>query len=1105
MRRSLLLVHCVVLCVVVACPTWCTAVEPEKAAAAGKAAIAGFKLPKGMKAELFAAEPQVGNPVAIGLDEQGRLYVAEEYRFNRGTEENRTRPFLLEDDLQLQTVDDRLAMYKKFADKFKGGMDWFTQNADRIQLLVDKDGDGRADSSDTFAEFREPLDGLVAGVMPFDGDIYVTCIPNLWRLRDKDGDGKAEVRDSLHHGFGVNAAFLGHDLHGLAWGPEGRLYFSVGDRGFHVTTREGKTLHGPRTGAVFRCDPDGANLEVVHRGLRNPQELAFDDFGNLFADDNNCDKGDRARLVYIVEGGDSGWNMANQTLVAPYLTGPWHAEKTWHLRDDAKPDPLQPAWIVPPVGYLGAGPSGFAYYPGVGLSDRYRGHFFMADYTGIGGLESFAVEPVGAGFRMVDDHRFLEPLKPTDVEFGYDGKMYVSDLPTLDWNDAKPSGRVYTVFDPETVKSTTVQQTKKLFAGGFKKLSTTELGMLLAHRDLRVRQRAQFELASRGEEATSLLQEIAATTNDEFMGRHAMWGLWQQARKKPAVAEALLMHLVDSQAEVRAQAARALGDLKYVPAAEQLTKLLVDESPRVRYFAAIGLGRIGHRAAVPELVEMIKANADKDAYLRHAGVMGLAGCASSEDIAAAMRSPSPAVRMATLLTLRRLVDPSRLGFAGTAFLNDAELPIAVEAARAINDLSLSDDFPALAAALPRGMASEPLMRRAINAHFRLGGAENARELVKVVTNDKVSPLMRAEALSALGDWTKPSQRDRVTGFWIPLGPRSPTIVRDVLADNVAAILGKTSGDLQAAAIKLIVKLEIKTDDESFFEMAVDSAKPVNTRIEALRLLAARKHAKLPEAVALNITAVSPLLRAEARDVSAMLDPAGAASKLDALLNDATATILERQRAFALLGSLKVPSAELLRVEWAERLAAGKVPAELQLDALEALTPHTDSAIVAALAKYKTSLPEKFPKFAPSLLGGDAERGRALFTQSVTAQCVRCHKIKGEGGVAGPDLTQVATRNTRLELMHSMLDPSAKIAQGYATVTIVRGDGTLVAGVIKKEDAKEVTLETPEGKQVVIPVAEIDDRTMPTSAMPSIERALTPSEVRDLVEYLSTLK
>src|SRR5690348_16450863 len=83
-----------------------------------QAKVSTFRLPKPLQVELFAAEPQLASPVAICLDEQGRVYVAEEYRFNRGTEENRTRPFLLDDDLQLQTVDDRLAMFRKHADKF---------------------------------------------------------------------------------------------------------------------------------------------------------------------------------------------------------------------------------------------------------------------------------------------------------------------------------------------------------------------------------------------------------------------------------------------------------------------------------------------------------------------------------------------------------------------------------------------------------------------------------------------------------------------------------------------------------------------------------------------------------------------------------------------------------------------------------------------------------------------------------------------------------------------------------------------------------------------------------------------------------------------------
>jgi hypothetical protein len=136
----------------------------------------------------------------------------------------------------------------------------------------------------------------------------------------------------------ARVAFHGHDLHGLTLGPDGMIYFTVGDRGYHVV-HEGRTLADPESGAVFRCEPDGSRLEVVHAGLRNPQELAFDDLGNLFTVDNNSDSGDRARLVQIVPGGDSGWRMSVQYLPD---RGPFNRERIWHLAHDG-----QPAWIVP--------------------------------------------------------------------------------------------------------------------------------------------------------------------------------------------------------------------------------------------------------------------------------------------------------------------------------------------------------------------------------------------------------------------------------------------------------------------------------------------------------------------------------------------------------------------------------------------------------------------------------------------------------------------------------------------------------------------------------------------------------------------------------------
>ena len=141
--------------------------------------------------------------------------------------------------------------------------------------------------------------------MSFRGDVYYTCIPHVWKLRDTDGDGAVDQRKTLSSGYGVHGGYLGHDLHGLRVGPDGKIYYTIGDRGATVD-HDGKKFVHPDEGTCWRCNPDGSELEVFARGLRNPQELAFDEFGNLFTGDNNSDGGDQARWVYIIEGGDSG-------------------------------------------------------------------------------------------------------------------------------------------------------------------------------------------------------------------------------------------------------------------------------------------------------------------------------------------------------------------------------------------------------------------------------------------------------------------------------------------------------------------------------------------------------------------------------------------------------------------------------------------------------------------------------------------------------------------------------------------------------------------------------------------------------------------------------
>ncbi len=1070
--------------------------------------MATFRVPAGVKVALFAAEPKLASPVAISVDDKGRVFVAEEHRLGRGAAENRDNAafkfsFFLDDDLQTNTLADRLANYKKWQAKMPGGMDWFSRYSDQVRLVEDTDGDGKADKSIVFAGgFNDALDGLAAGVLAYNGDVYFTCIPNLWKLRDTKGTGVADQREKLLTGFGPNIAFFGHDLHGLVVGPDGKLYFSVGDRGFDVTSKEGKHFPGPRNGAVFRCDMDGSNFEVVMRGLRNPQELAFDQYGNLFADDNNCDKGDHGRLVYVLEDADAGWNMAYQTIPAPYMAGPWFAERMWHL-----PNPGQPAWMLPPVGKIGTGPAGFLFTSGTSLPARYKNAFIMCNYTGGGGLESWRLKPKGAGYEIEDYHDFLKPIMATDVEQGPDGKLYVSDFVNLDWSGKSLGGRVYTVFDEQKQKSADVAETKELFAAGFAHRKPAELAKLLAHPDMRVRQRAQFALAEQG--AADTLAAVAAKDAEPLARLHAIWGLGQLARKNPDAVKPVVPLLDDADPEVKAQAAKAIGDAKFPGSEAKLVALLGDPAPRVKHFAATALGKLRHRPAVGPLFDVLKANKDADPFLRHAAVAALVRIGDAEAVHAKATDESAAVRLGVVLVQRKFGD-KRVA----RFLSDADLFVRTEAARAVHDLPMTDLYPELAMTLATVGGSvvpdiDPLVRRGIDANFVLGQADNAKAVLGVVLNPNFPEAVRAEALFALRDWADPPQRDRVTGFWRVMEKRDAGVVRGVVEPAVAELLAKTSGKLQSEAVSLIGKLGVKADEGTFAAWVADPKRDPNTRSAALRILGDRKSKFLDESLAVALKDSIPAVRSEAREVLASTDPTRGVAALAAVFDDDEAAVSEKQRAILALPRVKDAKAAKLLDEWAGKLAEAKVPAELRVDVADALKAAPSATRDAHRSKYEAGVPrDPVGKFRDALTGGDADRGRDIFFGHTAAQCVRCHVVNGVGGVAGPDLSKVAAKypeKTREHFVESLALPNAKIADGYAAVTFTLADGRVIAGVVLAEDKKQVTVQTPEGKKQVIATEDVDARTTPTSPMPPMDRTLSPREVRDLVEFLTTLK
>lgn len=1057
-------------------------------------AVESIRHPEGLQLGLWADSTQVANPVAFTFDARGRMYVCETFRQNKGVEDNRGHMDWLDDDLAAQTVEDRLAYFKKH---LKEAISAYEVEEDRITVVADEDGDGRADKTWIFADgFRDALTGTGAGVLVRGDDVYYTCIPKLWMLQDQDGDGAADQRVPLHHGYGVRVAFRGHDSHGLIVGHDGRIYFSIGDRGYNIETADGRTLKDPESGAVFRCEPDGSGLEVFATGLRNPQELAFDDDGNLFTGDNNSDSGDRARMVHLVEGSDAGWRMAFQ-----YLSdrGPWNREKLWHPKHDG-----QAAYIVPPIINFADGPSGFAYYPGTGLGNEYRGTFFLCDFRGEAvksGIRSFKLSPHGASFQMTQPQKFLWNVLATDVDFAPDGSMYLTDW-IMGW-DGIDGGRVVRVSNPAAESSQRVKRVRQLLSRDMTQDKVGAVRQRLASLDRRVRMKAQFELARRG--AVTHLEKASQDAESRLARLHATWGLgqilrtWPQARKRTRAQKALVQLMSADDHRVRAAAIESLGDAGVGGFETRIAAALADRNPRVRSYAAIAAGKLKVTATYEPLLTMIAENDDRDAVLRHAGVMGLVGAASEQQLRTLREDGRAPVRLAAVLALRRHAAPSV-----AEFLRDSNPLVSVEAARAIHDVPIKSAFPRLAEMLEHPTEDEALLRRALNAHYHLGEDENAQALVRYVVREDAVETMQLEAIEMLRRWRTPSGRDRVLGMWRPIPQRSVRPAQQALRD-VLAKLERAPRDVMVSAARAASELGVEEAGPVVHQMVLDDDYSPDARAELLRALVALDYVNLEEVVRRSLLVEVPKVRAAARQLLIKFDVEEA---LRELFQAAVAeNRVERQAAFASLAELDRRSVEKPLVKLIQsHLLTGKLPTDSHLDVVLAARKQGGAAADALQPFLQQLQQQPLGEDRLTLNGGNVQRGKRLFHENLSLSCLRCHRVGEDGGRVGPNLAGIGKTKDPAYLLESIIDPNKQIAEGFGTVVVLTEEGLQYQGILQSETNDKLFLIDAEGKRFHVDKSEILVRRQGKSAMPEdLRKFLNPFELRDLIAYLDSLK
>jgi len=1078
------------------------------------AAPESYPCQNGLVRSLVAREPMFMNPVAVAVDTDGAIYVTETTRRKVADLDIREVTWWIPDDLSHRSTDEKREFFRKnvTSERFKnhpslkdhdknGRIDWqdLTVHSEKIHKLVDTNHDGVADQATVFAEgFNTEITGIAAGVLARNGEVYATIAPDVWKLKDTDGDGKADQRKAIASGFGVHINYAGHDMHGLTFGPDGKLYWTIGDKGINVTS-EGKQWLYPHEGSLLRCNPDGSGFEVFARGLRNVQQIAFDDYGNIFGVDNDSDQpGEKERLLYITEGSDSGWRCYYQYRGGRY--NPWMAERL------AFPDGEdRPASTTPPLCLYLDGPSGFAYNPGTGLNERYRGHFFLTQFPA-GKINAFKLEPEGASFKMTGDHLMASGTAFTGCNFGPDGALYVAD-----WQGGYPlkeKGAVWKIDDPKEAGSAMRKEVAGLLKEGTVKMPEEALLSRLGHADQRVRTDAQWELAYR--KRWDALKKVAASEEAPQLARiHALWGLSQGKQ----FAETLFTALSSNKdAELRGQAAKWAGECgAKLPAS--FTSLLADDSARVRFLAAMAVGKAKDQSQLDGVLAMLEANAGKDAFLQHAGAFALRH-AAAKAWQKVSSHPSPAVRIAAVVGLRNYfqdclriqresgIQPPApfLRHMAESLLSDADPAVVAEAARALyGEPKIQPLSGALAELLEnRPDARESALRRTIATNRRIGDETSLMRIANFAANPTRPLPMRLVALEALASVNSDEPLDPVDGHYDPLKPLK---IEATLVAKVAGMLAPFARDpeLSKPLATALDALGVKQDPAALVKQVQDPLLDAALRIAALRHLNDSKAAEWQQAAEAALTAELPALRGEAAAQLRAQSP-GLVLAYVRETGMRSSDLAERQAAVRLLASLR-DSKSTLDSLLAE-LSAGRLDPGIQLEVIEsASAQQLDSVheVQAALAS-KSAL----GKWSYALEGGNAAAGKKIFEENLSANCTACHRIGEEGSNVGPPLTKIGSKD-REHLLKALVDPQGDVAPGYGNMTATKQDGSSVAGAFVEEKDGKLVLAQPDGSKLEVPLANITSRTTPISAMPSMGEILKPAELRDLLRFLAGLK
>ena len=1027
------------------------------------------QVPSGFKVTVYAKEPLVRNPCAMAFDAQGRLFIGQGPQYRKPKPDSPT---------------------------------------DRVTLLIDADQDGRADHTKIFAEGFNSIQG-----MAWYGDqLWIANAPDLTVVRDVDGDDVADEYRRVYGGLGN----LEHALHGLCFAPDGWLYMSKGNsKGYgrgdsperfvapspffdlwgmelpkNAPVQPEPEVFSPETyrhgyhnpsddwgteGGVLRCRPDGTQLEVFSRGMRNTWDMNFDAEFNWVGTDQDQDGGDRVLTPFL--DAHFGWGHA----WSPHWTGEDHV-------------PTVP--MGGPV-FHGSG-TGVVYGASPRFPASYRDAFFCADWLGRniflyrpkwdGGMmrnmdkpEIFAKAP--SGRTMGSSQGVL--FDPTDIEFGPDGALWV-----LSWGhgygaameDGKQvdKGRVYRISYGDSAPKKKSEKYDRTYS----EWTADELLVDLHHHALPVRRtNAQNELVRRGVEVQDEIIEMLRRDNlPTGAATWLAWTLGQIGIEDESIDRFFSSRLTREGLRVadRIQAVRVLGrrarlSHSRLPAA--VRDALSDQHPRIRFAAAQAIRERQDVEDAESLWNLIDSESDRAVF--YAARMALGKIADPKSLRTKLSSSSSGQRLAALLNLLELAELS----------GDEVLPLRLDPDPRVAEIASS--FVSKV-----GTSQTPVLQIQRKSSQEADSVE-----VEILMGDVPEGLH----VRYTRDGSEPTDTSGIK-YAEPFSIQTSDVVSASLfrgRQKMGPVLCRSYASLTSA--------ELDAPDVPTIPMDVANIKTTNDQPYKATTIAIGSRAygnrqyrwqSLPSEV-IGHTIIESLNGDS--DVGSTGD-SFLSFELD---SDADVYVAHDERITEKPKWLKEFDATSLRARtrdtsyqlFAKRFTPGKV--RLGGNTLDGVTKARSQyvTIIKPAPLQPRDVATTIEESLQKLPSASFHRGARLFFEQ--SNCAKCHRLGDWGNAFAPNLSNMGTRAAPETIAESILDPSAVIMEGFHLVSVLTNEGQVFQGFIKQESGLNVELVQADGKVIVIPRESIELRKrQQVSVMPDgLAKQLSPQQVADLIRFI----